>query len=223
MAQATPRQNVQKIFQLFDKVPKFFWFIDFSERSGMLNLACAIASRLSNHELLGHSTQWPGRLTRKDVIPRGRAVWQCGDLSQRGCGFAPHLRGGHCGGIPTNVRNMATVTLKNVKKIYPHNGDQKKPKKAKKGEAPVEERRSTFRSLTRASCSSGVQPGHQGSGVHRAGRSLGCGKSTTLRMVAGLEEISEGELYIDGKLVNDVAPRTATSPWSSRATLCTPT
>ena len=35
----------------------------------------------------------------------------------------------------------------------------------------------------------------------------GCGKSTTLRMVAGLEEISGGELYIDGKLVNDVAPK----------------
>ena len=35
----------------------------------------------------------------------------------------------------------------------------------------------------------------------------GCGKSTTLRMVAGLEEISDGELYIDGKLMNDVAPK----------------
>lgn len=35
----------------------------------------------------------------------------------------------------------------------------------------------------------------------------GCGKSTTLRMVAGLEEISSGELYIDGKLVNDVPPK----------------
>ena len=35
----------------------------------------------------------------------------------------------------------------------------------------------------------------------------GCGKSTTLRMVAGLEEISEGELYIDGKLCNDIAPK----------------
>lgn len=34
----------------------------------------------------------------------------------------------------------------------------------------------------------------------------GCGKSTTLRMVAGLEDISTGELYIDGKLVNYVAP-----------------
>ena len=35
----------------------------------------------------------------------------------------------------------------------------------------------------------------------------GCGKSTTLRMIAGLEEISNGELYIDGVLSNDLAPK----------------
>ena len=35
----------------------------------------------------------------------------------------------------------------------------------------------------------------------------GCGKSTTLRMIAGFEEITSGELYIDGKLMNEVAPR----------------
>ena len=35
----------------------------------------------------------------------------------------------------------------------------------------------------------------------------GCGKSTTLRMVAGLEEITSGELYIGDKLVNDVEPK----------------
>ncbi|NLO46813.1 MAG: sn-glycerol-3-phosphate ABC transporter ATP-binding protein UgpC [Clostridiales bacterium] len=35
----------------------------------------------------------------------------------------------------------------------------------------------------------------------------GCGKSTTLRMIAGLEEITQGELYIDGRLVNDVPPK----------------
>ena len=35
----------------------------------------------------------------------------------------------------------------------------------------------------------------------------GCGKSTTLRMVAGLEDISGGELYIDGNLMNDIAPK----------------
>ena len=35
----------------------------------------------------------------------------------------------------------------------------------------------------------------------------GCGKSTTLRMIAGLEEITEGQIYIDGKLVNDLPPK----------------
>ncbi|MBQ4060725.1 MAG: sn-glycerol-3-phosphate ABC transporter ATP-binding protein UgpC [Bacilli bacterium] len=35
----------------------------------------------------------------------------------------------------------------------------------------------------------------------------GCGKSTTLRMVAGLEEITSGELYINDRLVNDIAPK----------------
>ena len=35
----------------------------------------------------------------------------------------------------------------------------------------------------------------------------GCGKSTTLRMIAGLEEITSGQLYIDGKLVNDVTAK----------------
>ena len=32
----------------------------------------------------------------------------------------------------------------------------------------------------------------------------GCGKSTTLRMVAGLEDLSAGEIYIGGRLVNDM-------------------
>ena len=35
----------------------------------------------------------------------------------------------------------------------------------------------------------------------------GCGKSTVLRMIAGLEEISEGKMYIGERLVNDVAPK----------------
>jgi multiple sugar transport system ATP-binding protein len=35
----------------------------------------------------------------------------------------------------------------------------------------------------------------------------GCGKSTTLRCVAGLEEITEGEIYIGGRLVNDIPPK----------------
>ncbi|AYG61036.1 ABC transporter ATP-binding protein [Rhizobium jaguaris] len=35
----------------------------------------------------------------------------------------------------------------------------------------------------------------------------GCGKSTLLRMIAGLEAISGGEIAIDGKVVNNVAPK----------------
>ena len=32
----------------------------------------------------------------------------------------------------------------------------------------------------------------------------GCGKTTTLRMIAGLEDVSQGEMFINGRLVNDV-------------------
>jgi ABC-type sugar transport system ATPase subunit len=35
----------------------------------------------------------------------------------------------------------------------------------------------------------------------------GCGKSTLLRCIAGLEEISDGDLFIAERRVNDVAPR----------------
>ena len=35
----------------------------------------------------------------------------------------------------------------------------------------------------------------------------GCGKSTALRMIAGLEDITEGELKIGGNVVNDRAPK----------------
>ncbi|MBY5349968.1 ABC transporter ATP-binding protein [Rhizobium leguminosarum] len=35
----------------------------------------------------------------------------------------------------------------------------------------------------------------------------GCGKSTALRMIAGLEEITDGRLTINGAVVNDLAPR----------------
>src|SRR5689334_3716206 len=35
----------------------------------------------------------------------------------------------------------------------------------------------------------------------------GCGKSTLLRMIVGLEDITSGDMLIDGKRVNDLAPR----------------
>ena len=37
--------------------------------------------------------------------------------------------------------------------------------------------------------------------------SSGCGKSTILRMIAGLEDITGGEIYIDDKCVNNVHPK----------------
>ena len=107
----------------------------------------------------------------------------------------------------TNAGNMATLNLKDIVKIYPHSSDQK-PKKKKKGEAPAEEKKSNLQITDE-----GVVAVQQFNldikdqeFIVLVGPS-GCGKSTTLRMVAGLEEISAGELYIDGKLVNDVAPK----------------
>ena len=34
----------------------------------------------------------------------------------------------------------------------------------------------------------------------------GCGKSTMLRMVAGLESVTEGDISIDGERINDASP-----------------
>ncbi|MBS1965190.1 MAG: ABC transporter ATP-binding protein, partial [Chloroflexi bacterium SZAS-1] len=35
----------------------------------------------------------------------------------------------------------------------------------------------------------------------------GCGKSTALRCLAGLEEITDGNIYIGDRIVNDVPPK----------------
>ena len=99
---------------------------------------------------------------------------------------------------------MASLTLKNIKKVYPFNGDDAKKKK-KKGEPD----KKTNLQIT----DEGVVA-VQEFNLDIADKEFivlvgpsGCGKSTTLRMIAGLEEISGGELYIGDKLVNDVAPK----------------
>ena len=104
---------------------------------------------------------------------------------------------------------MAEVKLVNVKKIYPFvSGEEKKSKKKKKGEEPAEEKKVNLQITDKGVVA--VQEFNLDIAdkefIVLVGPS-GCGKSTTLRMVAGLEEISEGELYIDGKLMNDVAPK----------------
>ena len=100
--------------------------------------------------------------------------------------------------------SMASLTLKNIKKVYPFNGDDAKKKK-KKGEPE----KKTNLQIT----DEGVVA-VQEFNLDIADKEFivlvgpsGCGKSTTLRMIAGLEEISGGELYIGDKLVNDVAPK----------------
>lgn len=51
----------------------------------------------------------------------------------------------------------------------------------------------------------------------------GCGKTTTLRMIAGFEEISGGEIYLNGKVVNDLPPGERNIAMVSRAMPCFPT
>ena len=88
---------------------------------------------------------------------------------------------------------MANLLLRHVYKIYPGVG---KAKKNAKGEA--KKRSGDFVAVKDFNMEI-----EDGEFIVFVGPS-GCGKSTTLRMIAGLEEISGGELYIDGKLVNDV-------------------
>ena len=80
---------------------------------------------------------------------------------------------------------MSTVTLKNVYKIY-ESREAKSPSKPAVSDFSMHIEDKEF--------------------IVFVGPS-GCGKSTTLRMIAGLEEITEGEIYIDDRLVNDVAPK----------------
>ncbi len=101
---------------------------------------------------------------------------------------------------------MASLSLRNVKKIYPHNGDDAKKKKKKKGEEP--EKKVNLQITDKGVVA--VQEFNLDIAdkefIVLVGPS-GCGKSTTLRMIAGLEDISEGELWIEDRVVNDIPPK----------------
>ena len=74
---------------------------------------------------------------------------------------------------------MASLSLKNIYKVYPNGFNA-----VKDFNLEIEDKEFI------------IFVGHSG-----------CGKSTTLRMIAGLEDISSGELWIGDKLVNDVEPK----------------
>ncbi len=104
---------------------------------------------------------------------------------------------------------MATVSLKGIQKIYPNTENEKKKIKKKKKKINEEHEKKSNLKITEE----GVVA-VDNFNLEIADKEFivlvgpsGCGKSTTLRMVAGLEEITRGELYIDGRLVNEVAPK----------------
>ena len=101
---------------------------------------------------------------------------------------------------------MASLTLKNIKKVYPFNGDDAKQKKKKKGDGPEKKTNLQITDEGVVAVQEFNLEIKDKEFIVLVGPS-GCGKSTTLRMIAGLEEISGGELYIGDKLVNDVAPK----------------
>ncbi len=102
---------------------------------------------------------------------------------------------------------MATVSLKHIEKVYPSENAGKKRKKVKKAEEAAEKKHNLKETeegvLAVEDFNLDIADGEF---VVLVGPS-GCGKSTTLRMIAGLEDITRGELTIDGKVMNDVAPK----------------
>ena len=100
---------------------------------------------------------------------------------------------------------MATVQLINIKKVYPYVSGEKKSNK-KKGAEPEKKIKLQITDEGVVAVQEFNLDIADKEFIVLVGPS-GCGKSTTLRMIAGLEEISGGELYIDGKLVNAVAPK----------------
>ena len=110
----------------------------------------------------------------------------------------------------TGGTTLATLSLRHVQKIYPMRDEDKEKKKGrkKKDEEPAEKK-----SYNLKITDEGVVAVDDFN-LEIADREFivivgpsGCGKSTTMRMVAGLEDITRGEVYLNGRLINDVEPR----------------
>ena len=99
---------------------------------------------------------------------------------------------------------MAEIVLSHVKKVYPNESEKKGFFGKKKSKEKKHNLQVTDEGVLAVQDFNLTVHDHEF--VVFVGPS-GCGKSTTLRMIAGLEEITDGELLIDGKRMNDVAPK----------------
>ena len=108
----------------------------------------------------------------------------------------------HAEALRTGYGTMADVKLIGIKKIYP-NIEKKKKKKTVEPEEKANLQITDEGVVAVQEFDLDIKDKEF---IVLVGPS-GCGKSTTLRMIAGLEDITGGELYIDGKLMNDVQPK----------------
>ena len=142
-----------------------------------------------------------GKYKRRNVFRRtgGAAVWR--PAVKRRAQAAARLCIAEAAGLRFII--MAEVILKNVRKVYPNT--ESKKKKAKDENSEKKNNLEITEEGVVAVQDFNIDVADK-EFIVLVGPS-GCGKSTTLRMIAGLEEISGGELTIDGKLMNDVAPK----------------
>ena len=101
---------------------------------------------------------------------------------------------------------MAEIVLKHVQKVYPNNESKKKGFFGKKKKTEEKKHNLKVTEDGVLAVEDFNLTVHDQEFVVLVGPS-GCGKSTTMRMVAGLEDITSGDVFIDGKRVNDVAPK----------------
>ena len=108
---------------------------------------------------------------------------------------------------------MSSITLKNIKKIYPITAEEVKSNK-KKAKKKAQEQASDEGFVPNLQITDEGVVAVQSFNLVIKDKEFvvlvgpsGCGKSTTLRMIAGLEEITEGELYIGDVYSNNIAPR----------------
>ena len=101
---------------------------------------------------------------------------------------------------------MAEIVLKHVQKVYPNNESKKKGFFGKKKKTEEKKHNLKVTEDGVLAVEDFNLTVHDQEFIVLVGPS-GCGKSTTMRMIAGLEDITSGDVLIDGKRVNDVAPK----------------